>query len=496
MYHLWVLVLGGYLLLFAAELNAAEPATNPQNAPVMVGDRALFTFRVPLGDVDAKQRAVQANSELETVLRAAEPGHINQRREGGGVVLYVGDRPILTLTSADAAASGESSLQVYADSVTARLWEAIQAERKRAQVAKRVFSASLVVFFALIALFLLRRLGELGERARTWAEERGDTLALRILQVELLRPEMAQSAAVVGITLGTWIARIGVVYTWLALALSLFDATRGYTGRLASWVISPISDLASRIASTLPVLVVACVAAIATWVVVRFVGVFFASVARRETHLAWVAPDLAIPTSVLLRVGIVIAALVFASPAVTGDRDNALAQSGRLALIALGLAAVPLLASALVGAVHLFGHRIPLGVYVQLGDVRGRLMQVTFLELRVQSDAGEEIRVPSLYLVRSPLTILGSAPFCRVTLMLESDKPVAELSAKLTEMANRTGSSAVTSLLSIAASHKEFQVRARVNQFQAARFLASVVEDLTAEGTAVVSGRSETEPRQ
>lgn len=494
---LFCLGLCASVLLFGGTPHASPTITGAlEPAPVMVGDNPLLRFKVPLRELDPKQRASLANRELETVLKAVQPGDINQRREGEGIVIYIGDRPILTLTQDDATAAGENSLQVYADGVSVRLSEAIQAERRRAQVAKRVFSASLVVFFALIAVFLVRRLGELGERARSWAEERGDTLALRLLQVELLRPEMAQSAAVVGITLGTWIARIGIVYTWLAIALSLFDATRGYTGRLASWVISPISDLASRIASTLPVLVVACLAAVATWVVVRFIGVLFASVARRETHLAWVPPDLAMPTSILLRTAIVIAALVFASPAVTGDQNSALARSGILALFALGLASVPLLASAMVGAVHLFGHRIPLGVYVQIGGVRGRVQQITFLELRIQSENGDEVRVPCLYLVRSPLVVLGSAPFCRVTLQLDTDMPVAEVSVQLVEIANRTGSAAVATLLSITGSLKEFQVRARVNQYQVNRLLASLVDDLMSAGIKVISGRSDTELRQ
>jgi small-conductance mechanosensitive channel len=483
-------------LLFCGPLRAeGETAPQPETAPVLVGDNAVFTFSAPLREQSAKQRAAFANRELQTIIKAVEPGPLKQRPEGGGIVIYFGDRPVLTLTQADATATGEESLQVYADGLSVRLAEAVRAERQRAKVATRVFSASLVVFFALIAMFLVRRLGELGEKARRWAEERGDTLALRILQFELLRPEMAQSAAVVSITLATWVARVSVVYTWLAIALSLFEETRGYTGRLANWVISPISDLASRVASTLPVLVVAFIATIATWIVVRFVGVLFTSVARRETQLAWVPPDLAMPTSILLRTAIVIAALVVVFPVVTGDQNSALARSGILALLALGLASVPILASAAVGAVYLFGHRIPVGQYVQVGDLRGRVQQVTFLELRIHSEH-EEIRVPSLYLLRSPLIVIGSTPRYRVTLVIDSERPIAELTAQLVEIANRAGSEAAANLTSITGSLKEFQIRARFGPHQVNRLLSYVVEELDAAGVKVVSGRCDAELRQ
>lgn len=479
-------------LLLSVGTNAQTPGPSPEAAPVVVGERTVLKFSQPLRGLSPRDRATQANKELQGAVVGAVPLEVKQRSDGSSIVVYIGDRPVFTLTSDDATAADQDSLQVYADTVCITLTEVIAAEQQRTRIAKRAFSASLVVFFGLVAILLLRRVGELGERARKWAEERGDTLTLRVLQFELVRPEMVQSTAVIAVTLCTWFVRVGVVYAWLAVTLSLFEVTRGYTGKLANLVLSPVSDLASRLALTLPVLVVAIVAAIATWVVVRFVGLLFASVARRETHLAWVAPELAMPTSVLLRVAIVVSALAFVAPAVTGSPEGSVARTGMMALLAFALAAVPVLASATVGAVYLFGRRLPIGMYISVGNQRGRLQHVTFLELRLLTERGDELHVPSLYLLRAPLTVLGSTAIGCVTLTIESDKPTAEVKQMIAEVAAKVTLDSRVTLVSFEAHQRRFEVRGRLLPATGSTLLSTLVEELVALGLNVTSGHGET----
>src|SRR5690606_24627071 len=118
---------------------------------------------------------------------------------------------------------------------------------------------------------------------------------------------------------------------------------------LTGIVLTPLSSLMARVAKSLPMLVVALIAIAALAVLIRFVELFFAGVARGETRLGWLPPDLAPVTSVLLRAGIVLGALVFAAPVVTGDQDDAFGKIGVIALAALGLSSTPVLASALMG---------------------------------------------------------------------------------------------------------------------------------------------------
>src|SRR5690606_16388017 len=98
-----------------------------------------------------------------------------------------------------------------------------------------------------------------------------------------------------------------------------------------------------RVATSLPVVVLVVIAGLAVAILLRVVGLFFEGLAEGTTSVAWLPPDLARPTSALLRTGMVVLALVFVAPVVTGDPDGALARSGLVALVALGVAGVPLL---------------------------------------------------------------------------------------------------------------------------------------------------------
>lgn len=101
---------------------------------------------------------------------------------------------------------------------------------------------------------------------------------------------MVQSAAHVSLSIGKRVAQLGLLYIWLVVALSLFEATRGATQRLTGWVVTPASQLVARLVTTLPLLVVFLNAAAAVWVLLQFVTLYFSSIARGETRVAAIPP--------------------------------------------------------------------------------------------------------------------------------------------------------------------------------------------------------------
>src|SRR5690606_22103016 len=158
----------------------------------------------------------------------------------------------------------------------------------------------------------------------------------------------------------------------------------------------PVYDLTSRIASSLPLLVVAFLAVGVLAVLLRFIDLFFLGVVRGETSVAWLSPELARPTSMVLRVGLCVGALLFVAPIVTGDDSGALHEVALALLLALGLALVPLLASAMVGFFVVFGRRLRPGDFVEFGGSTGRVIQVGLLETRLEVNDGTELRVPQI----------------------------------------------------------------------------------------------------
>jgi small-conductance mechanosensitive channel len=417
----------------ASAAIAAAPAPSASTAPapsssvaasgvVRLGDAPVFTLLVPRGNKAPDARAREAGDALQRAFNADKSAVVSVRREGEAAVVLVGQAPIVQLTQADSDAAGESSLDVYAAGVAAKVRDVLDAEGRRAAIAKGVFSVSLVVFFGLIAFYLIRKLGEFEETAREFLDNRSDRdLSIKVQKIEIMRPATLRSSAVMAFSLGKWLGQLAIAYAWLVVALSLFEATRNYTQRLTGFVLGPVSQLMERLASTLPLLVVAGIAALTVFVLVRFVGLFFASVARGETPLPWLPADLAAPTSILLRSALVIAALVFAAPVVTGDANGALARAGAIVLIALGLASTPLLASCLVGVTVLFGRRLRLGEFAEFGGTVARIAAIDLLEVRLLDVHRSELRVPHLLCLFRPVRVLGMRP------RLSVDVPVSAL---------------------------------------------------------------------
>lgn len=468
-----------------------EPAPVPAFA-VKLSDSAVFSLRATQHGKSPEVRAREASEQLRRAYEGETSSDVIITRRGDLAVLSVGRTPIVELSEEEAKLAGASSLEVYAARTASALHERLVSERRRAAIAKSAFAFSLVIFFGLIAFYLIRKLGELIERARAWFDARSDRdLTLRFQGIEFVRPAVLRSTGVLALTVIKWLAQIGVAYTWLVVVLSLFDSTRGYTERLTGVVVAPLSELMTRLAVALPLLAVAALAALSVLVLVRFVGLFFASVARGETPLGWLPSDLAAPTSVLLRSGIVIAALVFLAPVVTGDAEGVLSRVGLIAIMALGLAAVPVLASGTVGVIWLYGRRLRVGEYVELGAYRGRISAVNLLELRMTVMDRTELRVPHLLTLVRPLRLLGARPRLTLDLYVHASSTVTEVRALLATVAGKVGSEPSVEIVSADADAIRFRVAATCDSLEArTAFHIAALDALSASG--VTLGRDRT----
>jgi small-conductance mechanosensitive channel len=438
-----------------AALAEGPPAT------VRVGDAVVFTLSADAQGKPAKERAARATAAIAGVLEQPEAGEVRVQKEADHALVLVGNTTIVELSAADAALAGEASLDAFASDRANALGRALASERKRSRIAETVFSCSLVVFFALIAFYLIKRLASLADRARFWLDEHGDqSLAVSVKSIELVRPAVVKSSAVIALGLAKWVGQFGIFYAWLLVVLSLFETTRGYTERLTGFVLSPLSLLVGRTLAALPLLVVAGFAALAVFVLVRFVGLFLGSVARRETRLGWLPADLAPPASVVLRAAIVIAALVYAAPVVTGSSDDSLARTGTIVLWALGIAATPLLATGLFGAAILFDRRLGIGDHVRIRGESGRIVGINLLELRLQSATGSEWRMPHLLLLFSAIERLGPRPRVSVELSAERALQPARVLERLVAAGDACGKNAAAEIVEVEHDHVRYRLTA------------------------------------
>jgi small-conductance mechanosensitive channel len=409
-------------------------------APVRVHDETIFVIIAKSGAASAEERAKESTAALKEAIKNTTPDDVRVERRGDGAVVYAGPTPIVTVTPEDARLAGDATIDDRAASIASRVRDALRTEQKRSAIVTTVFSLSLVVLLGLVTLYLVRKAGELARRGREWIANNPERIpAIRLKSIDVVRPSAIRSAIDLTLLVGRWVLQIGLVYTWLVIALSMFESTRAYTERLTGFVLAPLSHLAERIAGSLPLMLVAALGGVVVVILVRFAAAFFDSVARGQTHAAWLPRELARPTSVVVRVGIVVIALVFAAPLITGDADGALARIGTITLVVLGLALTPLAACAFVGASVVYLRNVREGEIVEFGGRSGRVLEVGLFELKLQDAEGCEVRVPHLLSLVHATRIIGFAPRVTIEVGVVAGAPILDLRERLLSAASALG---------------------------------------------------------
>ena len=443
-----------------AEVHAPSAVAGPE-APVRLGDRVVFSIRVGHGKTTAAERARGASSALERLRDAGNVPGFRFELARDVAVVYGGAAPILQLYPEDAVAAGDSSLAVHAASVTEQIADAFRSERRRKVITSTIFSISVLIISGLIAWWMIRKATYLIDRGRRWLKDNPQRVPpLRVLSLELVRPAAVRTGLILALGLARFLTQIGIAYGWLLLALSLFDATRGYGARLTGSVLTPIAALIGRIGSAIPIALVATMALVAVLILLRFIRLFFVSVAEGETFLTLIPPDVAVATGVLVRVGIVVVLLLLASPLITGNEDGSLSRAGLAALVAVAIACTPVLACVAAGMPVVYGRRLLPGDHVQIGRHSGQVRSVDLLDVKLVDETGCELRVPHLTGLLHATRIIGRTPLSSVTVCVDPRARQSDVRALLLERARRFGTTATVMMESLDSRGAHYRITA------------------------------------
>ncbi len=431
----------------------------PAKIEVRIRETVIFTLQLSDGGMPAAERARRANRAIEQAIGGTSSKPVRVEQRGGRCIVFIGARPVVELTAEDAAIAGEGSLDLYAASVEARISDILHAEENRSQLGKTVRDVVIVIVLGLGALFSLKMIRDWSYRARAWVERNPQRIpAIRLKSIEVVRPPVLRNATLVSLAVLKWIGQIGAVYLWLIASMSFFESTRGYTEKLTGLVLSPLSTLTGRIAALLPLTVIVALGAVVLLILLRFISLFFAAVERGETKVEHLSPALAAPTSLVVRIGLVLLSLLVVAPVLTGNNDGTFSRLGQLAIAAIALALVPLVTTVFLGMRVLYASRLAVGQWVSIGAVTGRILELTLFDTRIWLPGGETARVPHLVLLWQTLrTSTGTTQ--RIRLSIATLENLTEVIDELTSASARFGSDASVNVESVAPNRADLLVQ-------------------------------------
>jgi hypothetical protein len=428
-----------------------EKIEKTAEAAVQIGERRLFVIRVPRAGLSPADRARKVSRALDLVVEEGRAEEVRVAIEGTTAVLYVGAAPLAQLTPEDAAAAGDASLNVHADACAAAIRDGLRIELRRRAIATIVFSISLIVLSGLLSFLLLGGVSRAARRISALLDARENLPALRIGAVEMLTPAAVRVAVSTSISFAKPIVQFVILIGWVLFSLSLLPATEALGRQLTGFVLVPLTNMFGRVGAALPLVVLVAIGAFALGLLLRFLRVFFESVAQGGIHLGWLPPGKALPASILTRVVAVIGALLAAAPLVTGDTAEwgALRIAGAALTVTAVLAAAPALANTAAGTLLLFSGRLQTGLFVEIGAHAGRLTTLTLTELRIEDRSGAEVRVPYLVTLFRPLRLLGETLPSNYEVTVDARAQQGRIRKALSDAVRRQGRAAQVELVEI-----------------------------------------------
>jgi small-conductance mechanosensitive channel len=437
----------------AAWAEEPSPSASPvelagpqlKKAPVTVRGKTVFSLAA-YGD---RPRAASRMLAAIVEEHGPPPPVTLEPLDDGGQLVRVGEKELIKLGLEDAAAVGLEPV-VYYQSVRTELERFFAREHSRARLQEGVLAVSMAVFLGLLTLLGIRWLGRRSDDLRAWIEEKARiSKGLRVRELEVLSPQALESVLLALLGIGSFLVRVGLVYSYLVYALSRFDVTKQWVPHISRAVASPFGALFERLGAALPAAILLVVGAYLVRGGLRIVRVFLDHVSRGELRPSWLPADMAAPTRPLAAVLLVLIALVTLGPVVSGVTDGVLSRIGLLGLLTVALGGVPAVASILLGTAIIYSRRYELGHWVQIGDHVGEVTSVGFLDVSLVPLGAGRIRVPHLLTLFVTVRHLAGPP------AVEVDVPVSPSAApyevvKIIEDALAPMGQAKVSLTSIA----------------------------------------------
>ncbi len=429
----WIILFVLWTSSSAMAQKVAAPLIESDSWPVSYREQVAFSLSEAAGGVEARSRSLEASKALASAIEADRPHQdtsplVEIREERGTAVVRVRGYVVTALHESDAEAAGFPSLEDYAQHIETVLQDFIPRQVWRVRVQETFLKIFLSVFFALLGFIVLRQLQKAFNQAdHILDERRGSIKPLSLLSETLLSGEAMGGLLAFGLVVGRVLAYVLTVVVTLAAILGQFDFTRGLLAEALAGGATSVFLGFEALVKAIPGLVLAALLVVALQVALRILDLFLKGVT--SGRIQWkVLPSYRVPvvrlfgTSALI---LLVVPLVFAS--IFGRFHTPLETIVLVVAGALFLSATPVLASMAMGALVIWRSMVRLGDWIEVGKVKGEVIEINLEELQLVPVEGGKVSIPMFYLLFHPLYQLSRPPCFDLYLIAKTNHSIQNL---------------------------------------------------------------------
>jgi small-conductance mechanosensitive channel len=390
----------------AADQTSVQPTpvAAPQGAPVELAGKPLFVLYARIGSFGPEDRARALIARLEQLVR--EDGSSLQaialKEDAGATDIVAGERLLITVTDADAAAAG-TTREILASqwlAATRTAVAAVRHERSTTSTLLALLYTALATAALLVLLALVRR--SFRTVRTVVARWRGTRIKpLRIQRLEVVSADQMTAALLLAVRvvhLAVWLL---LLLIYAPLVFSFFPVTRRLVESAADSVLTALRTVGAAVLASVPSLAFLLVVGAVAWVAIRFLRVVFGAIETGSIVIPGFYPDWARPTYKIARFVVIIIALIAMFPYIPGSGSVAFRGISLLIGAILSLGSTSAVSNIVAGVVLTYTRAFQVGDRVQIADTVGDVVARTLLVTRVRTIKNVDVTIPNSQVLAS-----------------------------------------------------------------------------------------------
>lgn len=419
-------------------------AKRPAEAPLVLYNRTLTTFRTTLLGHGPADRARRAKLNIDEALDRRGPGKVTVRQDYRGNILLIDGALAFILTAEDAAPLSGETLESATKAAVKALELAIRQTREARdrQRLLRAIVASVVATALLLAVWLAIL------RASTWLAGRLAMLVQRhTTRVQLAGEQLFQSHRVFDVarwfaSVCVWLLLGALSYEWLSFVLDQFPYTRVWSERLDEYLFGIAARIGGAILTAVPELLVAAIIFGLARATTVALGPFFDGLERKQGS-GWLDRDTVKPTRRLFNTAVWVFAVVMAYPYLPGSDSEAFKGVSVLIGLMVTLGGTNLFGQAASGLILIYSRSLRVGEYVRIADQEGTVTEIGSFTTKIRTGMGEEVTLSNTMVLGAVTknysrTVGGTGCVLDTVVTIGYDSPWRQVQALLLEAADKT----------------------------------------------------------